>query len=379
MNIRLLLLAAAALFAAACSVDEPAPAPAPQEDIALRAEFDGRFLVGTALNVRQVEAADPEFNAFILKHFNALTAENAMKWERIHPAEGEWNWEPADRIVEFAVEHGIHLTGHTLVWHQQTPDWVFQDADGNPASRELLLERMQAHIESVVGRYKGKVPSWDVVNEGVNEDGSIRDNIWRQLIGDDYMEKAFEFAQAADPDAILFYNDYNMFAPGRRKGTIALVERLRANGIEKLGIGLQGHMRIDYPETLDEFERSIVAFGELGVDVAITELDVSVLPWPGEKNGGADIMDRHAFDTQMNPFAEGLSAEAEAALNQRYIDLFRIFLANSDKVTRVTFWGVNDSVSWRNNWPMRGRTDYPLLIDRDNNLKPVWKDIIALK
>lgn len=379
MNIRLLLLAAAALFAAACSVDEPAPAPAPQEDIALRAEFDGRFLVGTALNVRQVEAADPEFNAFILKHFNALTAENAMKWERIHPAEGEWNWEPADRIVEFAVEHGIHLTGHTLVWHQQTPDWVFQDADGNPASRELLLERMQAHIESVVGRYKGKVPSWDVVNEGVNEDGSIRDNIWRQLIGDDYMEKAFEFAQAADPDAILFYNDYNMFAPGRREGTIALVERLRANGIEKLGIGLQGHMRIDYPETLDEFERSIVAFGELGVDVAITELDVSVLPWPGEKNGGADIMDRHAFDTQMNPFAEGLSAEAEAALNQRYIDLFRIFLANSDKVTRVTFWGVNDSVSWRNNWPMRGRTDYPLLIDRDNNLKPVWQDIIALK
>jgi endo-1,4-beta-xylanase len=380
MNMRVLLLAVSALFMAACSVDEEAPAAATAaDDISLRTEFDGRFLIGTALNVRQVEAADPEFNAFILEHFNALTAENAMKWERIHPAEGEWNWEPADRIVEFAAEHGIHLTGHTLVWHQQTPDWVFQDADGNPASRELLLQRMQAHIEAVVGRYKGKVPSWDVVNEGVDEDGSIRDNIWRQIIGDDYMEKAFEFAQATDPDAILFYNDYNMFAPGRREGTIALIERLRANGIEKIGIGLQGHMRIDYPETLDEFERSIMAFGELGVDVAITELDVSVLPWPGEKNGGADIMDRHEFNTQMNPFADGLSAEAEAALDQRYLDLFRIFLAHSDKVTRVTFWGVNDSVSWRNNWPMRGRTDYPLLIDRENQLKPVWRDIITLK
>ncbi len=370
-----------ALLAGGCQgeLDAQAESSAATSDISLRAEFADDFLIGNALNVDQIMSGDDEFEAFVLEQFNALTAENAMKWERIHPAEGEWNWEPADQLVDFANRHGIHLTGHTLVWHQQTPDWVFEDADGNPASRELLLERMEAHINAVVGRYKGRVQSWDVVNEGIDEDGSMRDNIWRQLIGDDYMEKAFAFAHAADPDAILFYNDYNMFAPGRRDGTIRFVEQLRAKSIPVHGIGLQGHMRVDYPETLDGFEEAIVAYGKLGVDVAITELDVSVLPWPGEKAGGADIMDRHEFDTMMNPFADGLTPEAEAALNRRWLELFRILLDHSDVVTRVTFWGINDGVSWRNNWPMHGRTDYPLLIDRDNRLKPVWRDIIELK
>ncbi|MEJ2275680.1 MAG: endo-1,4-beta-xylanase [Woeseiaceae bacterium] len=351
------------------------------DDVSLRAEFADHFLIGNALNVDQIKimSGDDDFEAFVLKHFNALTAENAMKWERIHPAAGEWNWEPADQLVEFAHRHGIHLTGHTLVWHQQTPDWVFEDAEGNPASRELLLERMKAHIDAVVGRYKGRVPSWDVVNEGIEEDGSMRDTPWRQIIGDDYIEKAFEYAHAADPDAILFYNDYNMFAPGRRDGVIALVERLRAKGIPIHGIGLQGHMRVDYPETLDGFEEAIEAYGELGVDVAITELDVSVLPWPGEKAGGADITDRHEFDAMMNPYVDGLTPEAQAAFDRRYLEIFRILLENSDVVTRVTFWGINDGMSWRNGWPMEGRTDYPLLIDRDNQLKPVWQDIIAVK
>ena len=356
----------------------PVAAASDLSDVSLRDEFSATFLVGTALNVRQIMDGDEAFRSFFLRHFNAVTGENAMKWERIHPAEGEYAWEPADALTGFANANGIHLTGHTLVWHQQTPDWVFEDEDGNPATRELLLARMKSHIETVVGRYKGRVQSWDVVNEAIEEDGSLRDTPWRRIIGDDYIEKAFEYAHAADPDALLFYNDYNMFNPGRRDGVLRLVASLREKNIAIHGIGMQGHFRVDYPETLDSVETAIRTYGELGLDVAITELDVSVLPWPGEKRGGADIMDRHEFEAAMNPYADGLTPEAEAAFNARYLELFRIFVAHSDVITRVTFWGVNDGASWRNDWPMAGRTDYPLLIDRDNRLKPVWADIIEL-
>jgi endo-1,4-beta-xylanase len=346
--------------------------------VSLHEAFSDVFLIGTAVNAEQIASKDPEFRTFLLRHFNALTGENVMKWERIHPTEGEYNWGPADALTDLANENGIHLTGHTLVWHQQTPDWVFEDADGNPATRELLLERMQHHIAAVVGRYKSRVQSWDVVNEAFEEDGSMRDTPWRRIIGDDYLEKAFEFAHAADPDALLFYNDYNMFAPGRRDAVIRFVESMNNKGIPVHGIGLQGHFRVDYPAQLDSIDTAIERFGRLNVDVAITELDVSVLPWPGEKRGGADIMDRHAFEEQMNPYAEGLSADAQAAFDERYLALFRIFIKHREVLTRVTFWGINDSVSWRNDWPMTGRTDYPLLIDRNNRLKPVWADIIAL-
>ena len=350
----------------------------PDKDFSIKETFADRFLVGTALNATRYPGFDKALQASIVGHFNAMTAENAMKWERIHPTEGDWNWAPADMLVNLAEEHGMHLTGHTLIWHQQTPDWVFNDAEGNVASRELLLKRMETQIKTVVGRYKGRVASWDVLNEAFEEDGSLRDTPWRRIIGDDYIELAFAMAHQADPDALLFYNDYNMFAPGRRAATIAMVEKLRAKGIPVHGIGMQAHMRFDYPATLDEFEASIVAFAELGVDVALTELDISVLPWPGEKAGGADIADRHAYEAAMNPYADGLTAAAEDALNQRWVDLFRILLRHSDKITRVTFWGINDANTWRNNWPMRGRTDYPLLLDRNNEPKPVWQDIIAL-
>lgn len=347
-------------------------------DISLRDAFREQFLIGTAVNTEQVESVDATLHDFVARHFSALTGENMMKWERIHPREGEYNWHPADALVELADKYGMHLTGHTLVWHQQTPDWVFEDAEGKPATRELLLRRMRGHITAVVGRYRGRVQSWDVVNEGIEEDGSLRDTRWRQIIGDDYIEKAFEYAHAADPAARLLYNDYNMFAPGRRAGVIRLVERLREKGIPIHGIGMQGHFRVDYPETLDVVDESITAYADLGLDVAITELDVSILPWPGEKGGGADIQDRHAFEAGMNPFVDGLSMEAEQAFNERYLELFRIFIDHSDVISRVTFWGLNDGNSWRNDWPMNGRTDYPLLIDRDNRLKDVWHDIIAI-
>jgi endo-1,4-beta-xylanase len=421
MNLKFALLPCIVCIAA-CTSEKATPVAGKTSatEVRLGIAFEGKFLMGSAVNVGQLMSGNPvlrqsildqvdalpgekahnwncidtavdrsawesaaktprddsEFRDFILTHFNALTAENAMKWECVHPAEDTWIWEPADELAAFATANGIHLTGHTLVWHQQTPDWVFEDADGNKAPRELLLDRMEAHINALVGRYKGKVHSWDVVNEAFDDDGSIRSNNWQQIIGDDYIEKAFEFAHAADPDALLFYNDYNMFKPGRRDASIALVRRLRDQGIPIHGIGMQGHFRVDYPEDLESVEEAIVAYAGQGIDIAITELDVSVLPWPGEKLGGADISDRHAYNLEMNPYANGLTEEGERAFNERYLQLFRIFLDHSDSITRVTLWGIDDSVSWRNDWPMEGRTDYPLLIDRDREVKPVVRQIV---
>jgi endo-1,4-beta-xylanase len=413
---------ACAIVLAACSTEITPSAiqVSASDEVRLAAAFENKFLVGSAVNVGQLISSNPtirqkildqinalpdaathnwncvdtaearaawenagqnprddsEFRGFILRHFNALTAENAMKWECVQPAEDTWIWEAADEVVNFSAENNMHLTGHTLVWHQQTPDWVFEDADGKPASRELLLDRMRKHINTVVGRYKGKVRSWDVVNEAIEEDGSLRSSNWQRIIGDDFIDKAFEYAHAADPDALLIYNDYNMFKPARRDAVIALVERLRSKGIPIHGIGMQGHFRVDYPESVAIVEDAIVAFAKLDIDIAITELDVSVLPWPGETPGGADISDRHAYNLQMNPYANGLTADGERQFNERYRQLFDIFLDHSDDISRVTLWGIDDSVSWRNNWPMEGRTDYPLLFDRDRQIKPVVRQIV---
>jgi endo-1,4-beta-xylanase len=343
---------------------------ADKEETSLREEFDDFFLLGSALNYEQIMGQDQASLAFIAQHFSALTAENAMKWERIHPTEGSFNWRYADAITEFAGHNGIHVTGHTLVWHRQTPDRVFEDDAGHAASRELLLARMESHIRTVVGRYKGIIHSWDVVNEALNEDGTLRDSRWRSIIGDDYIQKAFEFAHDADPDALLYYNDFNMYKPAKRAGAFELVRRVRQSGLPVHGIGMQAHYSLDSPSNLDDVEDSILAFSSAQLDVLITELDVSVLPAPGEDN---------VYDKAFDPYTGGLPASVTREFEARYRDLMQIFLIHSDKISRVTFWGVHDAQSWKNNWPMRGRTDYPLLFDRDNQPKPVIAELISLK
>lgn len=345
----------------------------------LRDAFADDFLIGAALDYEQIMGRDQATPDFLASQFSALTAENAMKWERIHPEEDRYVWDYADRLTAFAKEHGIHVSGHTLVWYRQTPDWVFEDASGGPADRELLLARMRTHIEAVVGRYRRLVHSWDVVNEAIDADGNLRDNRWRSIIGDDYVEKAFEFAHAADPDAELNYNDFDMYLPAKRAGAIRLLDGLRRKGIPVHGVGMQAHYRLDAPASLSDVEDSIVAFAQAGFDVMITELDVSVLPNPTEAGGAVRAGGRFRHDARFDPYAGGVPTSVAEDSERRYLDLFAIFLAHRDAISRVTFWGVNDAQSWKNDWPMWGRTDYPLLFDRGNRPKPALFAIVALE
>lgn len=372
-----MLIALLTLTGAGGAVSADRDSPNLENTASFRQAFAGHFLIGTALSKSQILGEEDGLLDFVARQFSALTAENEMKWERIHPAEGVYYWETADRLVKFCRANDIFLTGHTLIWHQQTPDWVFEDADGRPASRELLLARMEAHINTVIGHFGGAVPSWDVVNEALNDDGSMRDTKWRRIIGDDYVAKAFEFAHRADPEARLYYNDYNLYQPDKRAGAVRLVKSIQDKGIPVHGIGMQGHYGLGHPADLSLIEDSIQAFAALG-EVMITELDMTVLQFPDSGNEGADISIDLELNSKYNPYAGGLPADVQALQAQRYLDMFRIFLENQASISRVTFWGVNDAQSWRNDWPMKGRTDYPLMIDRNNAFKPMVYDLFRL-
>jgi len=268
----------------------------------------------------------------------------------------------------------MFVIGHNLVWHAQTPDWVFQDAKGNPVTREILLRRMHDHIFSVVGRYKGLIQGWDVVNEALADDGTLRESPWKKIIGEDYLIKAFEFAHEADPKAELYYNDYCLENEPKRAGAISLVKKLQAAGVHLAGIGVQSHINLDWPSLAQEAD-TITAFGGMGLKVMITELDVDVLP-KADFNQGADISRRVAEQAALNPYANGLPEARQQALAQRYADLFAVFVKHSDIVQRVTFWGVTDGDSWLNDWPVAGRTSYPLLFDRAGKPKPAFMKVL---
>ncbi len=342
----------------------------------LREAFSEYFLMGTALNARQIFGNDSQGQQLAVREFNAVTAENEMKWERIHPEPGVYNFTAADAMIELAEQNGMFVVGHTLVWHSQTPNWVFYDDEGELLSRDALLERMRDHIHTVVGRYKGRVHGWDVVNEAIVDDGSMRDTYWYRIIGKDYLVKAFEYAHEADPDAELYYNDYSLENPSKREGTLRLIEYLKEHEAPITGIGTQGHFSLDWP-ALQEIEKTIVEFAATGLDVMITELDIDVLPQAWDYMG-ADVSLNFELQDQLNPYADGLPEAVEQQLTDRYRDIFDIYLRHSDSITRVTFWGVTDGDSWKNNWPVRGRTNYPLLFDRQWQPKPAYHAIIEL-
>ena len=333
-----------------------------------------KFLIGVAMNEAQITEADSSSVAIIKNHFNSITAENCMKSGEIQPEEGKFNFDLPDKFVKFGEENNMYIIGHTLVWHSQAPGWFFTDKAGKDVSREVLIERMKNHIFTVVGRYKGKVKGWDVVNEAIEDDGSWRKTKFYNIIGEDYIKLAFQFAHEADPDADLYYNDYSMAHEGRRNTVVKMVKELKSQGVRIDGVGLQGHMDMVFPD-LDEFEKSMLAFAETGVKLMITELDVTVLPRPG-MDVGAEISSSFEYQQKLNPYAEGLPDSVSIALNNRYNDIFKLFLKHSDILERVTLWGVYDGQSWRNDWPVKGRTDYALLFDRNFQPKPVVKTII---
>jgi len=340
----------------------------------LKEAFKGKFLIGAALNTKQVEGEDSASIAVFEKHFNSVVAENCMKSGLMQPREGEFFFDDADKLVAYGEKHKLFVVGHTLIWHSQAPKWFFTDENGQDVSREVLIDRMIKHISTVMGRYKGRVHGWDVVNEAFEDDGSWRNNKFYQIIGKEYVDIAFEAAQAADPKAELYYNDYNMFKEGKRNSVVAMVKSLQEKGLKIDGIGMQGHYTLNSP-TIGEVETSIKAYSELGVQVMITEFDITVLPFPTPEIS-ADISLYFERKNEFDPYTEGLPEEILAKQTQKYTDLFNLFLKYHKSISRVTFWGVNDRQSWKNNFPIPGRTDYALIFDRENQPKPAVAKLI---
>lgn len=346
------------------------------KESSLKEAFKNKFLIGTALNTNQIWGKDTAAVKIVKEQFDAIVAENCMKSMYLQPKEGEFFFDDADKFVEFGEQNNMFVTGHNLIWHSQAPDWFFKDDEGKDVSKEVLIERMKDHITTVVSRYKGRIKGWDVVNEAILDDGSWRDSKFYKIIGEDFIPLAFEFAHAADPDAELYYNDYNEWHTGKRDAIVRLVKSLKEKGLRIDGVGMQGHLGMDYP-SLDEYQAAINAYASAGVKVHITELDLSALPSP-RQNTGANIADTEAYRQEMNPYTTGLSDSISSKWNKRMGDLFTLFIANSDKIARVTLWGVTDGDSWKNNFPMPGRTDYPLLFDRQYKAKPIVKEIIDM-
>ena len=338
--------------------------------------YTHNYLVGTALYPEVFD--DVTTNNLVQKQFNSITPENDMKWERIHPTWEEYTFDRADKIVDYCQKNDKKLIGHTLVWHSQMGKGVFTHTaeDTILVDSATLMNRVKEHINTVAGRYKGKIYGWDVVNEALNEDGTLRESNFLKIAGEGYIQKAFEFAYEADPNAELYYNDYNMVEPAKRDGAIALIKKLQQAGVKIDGVGMQAHWELDYPP-LEKIEESIIAYAELGINVMVTELDISVLPSPW-RMPSADISIRFENNPTMNPYPEGLPDSIDVALAKRYKDIFALFNKHKDKISRVTFWGLHDGNSWKNGFPIKGRTDYPLLFDRALKPKKAYDEVVSL-
>lgn len=342
----------------------------------LKEALKDNFYIGTALNLHHIHGTDEAGRKIVEEQFSTIVAENCMKSMYMQPKEGEFFFDDADKFVEFGEQNKMHITGHTLIWHSQAPSWFFTDENGIDVSADQLKERMKIHIQTIVSRYKGRIHGWDVVNEAIEDNGEFRNSKFYQILGEDFIPLAFQYAHEADPDAELYYNDYNEWHTGKRDAIVRLVKSLKEKGIRIDGVGMQGHIGMDYP-SLEEYQAAIDAYTSAGVKVMVTELDISALPSP-RRNIGANISDMEAYRNEMNPYTEMLPDSVMAEWENRMLDFFKLFIQNSDKISRVTLWGVTDGDSWKNDFPMRGRTDYPLLFDREYNAKPVVKKIVDM-
>ncbi|HKL71914.1 MAG TPA: endo-1,4-beta-xylanase [Marinilabiliaceae bacterium] len=342
----------------------------------LKDAYAGKFFIGTAMNAPQILEHNAAEVKVIKENFNAIVAENCMKSGPMQPEEGKFDFELADKFVEFGVQNNMHITGHCLIWHSQAPRWFFTDSEGNDVSPEVLKERMKTHIYTVVRRYKGKIKGWDVVNEAFEDDGSYRKSKFYQILGEDFIKYAFQYAHEADPDCELYYNDYSEAIPTKRDGIAAMVKKLKDQGVRIDAVGMQCHVGLDYP-SLEDYEKAIQTYAALGVKLMITEMEISVLPIP-VRNLSSDITTNIAYQEKLNPYTQGLPDSMNVVLADRYADFFKLFLKYDDAFTRVTVWGVNDGNSWKNGFPVRGRTDYPLLFDRENQPKEVVPVLIDL-
>lgn len=359
------LLAISVVTLVACSTKK-------ETAMSLKDSYKNDFYIGTALDLNQIEEKDKKVDSLIQHEFSAITAENIMKSMFTHPEKGKYDFKLSDQFVSYGEKNKMFIHGHTLVWHSQLAPWMETIKDSSEMKAFL-----KDHITTIVSRYKGRINSWDVVNEALNEDGTLRKSIFLETLGENYLVNAFKLAAAADPKVDLYYNDYNMCDPKKREGAIRLVKHVRNNGGKIDGIGMQGHWNLITP-SLEEIEKSIVSYAALGVKVAITELDITVLPNPWDLQG-AEISQKFENSEKMNPYPKSLPDSIQNKLAKRYEDIFRLFLKHKDKISRVTFWGVYDGQSWLNDWPIKGRTNYPLLFDAHLKHKKAYDQVINLK
>jgi len=354
-------------------------------DVTLKDCYKDAFKMGCAVNNAVVSGRDAISQRLVVSQFNSITSENEMKAETLNPRPGVWNFSPADAFVIFGQDNKQFIIGHTLVWHNQTPDWFFNDAQGKPKSREAMVEQMRSYIETVAGRYKGRVDAWDVVNEVIDNDGSYRQTTWVKAFGsgDDMVKHAFRFASQYAPGTELYYNDFNAWRPSKRDGIARMVRMLQKEGIRIDGIGIQGHWGLNFPKNA-YIEAAIDTFAKLGVKVMITELDVDVLPITREGQLIGKMMSDpqwqlEEFKLFLDPYRNGLPPAVEQQLTDRYVELFNLFYAKRDKIDRVTMWGLHDGMSWKNDYPVPGRINYPLLFRRDKTPKPAFDAIRGIR
>ena len=341
-------------------------AAAAQADSAkgLKDYYKNYFAMGVAVSPRALKTEEA---GLVVKHFNSVTAENAMKMGPIHPRENEYAWQDADSIVAFARRHNMKVRGHTLCWHNQTPRWMFVDVAGNQVTKTVLLQRLKDHITAVVNRYKGSIYAWDVVNEAISDKPGeyLRPTKWLEIIGEEYIASAFEYAHAADPHAMLFYNDYNEISAVKREKIYRLVKELKQAGVPVHGIGLQGHWAVNEPSR-QQLDSTLKRFSELGLKLQITELDISV--YPKEH----DARERRPEDANAS-----FTSEREQQQLEQYKMSFELFRKYRKHITGVTFWNISERYSWLDNFPVRGRKDYPLLFDKDLKPKKAFWEVVG--
>ncbi|NJM26569.1 MAG: endo-1,4-beta-xylanase [Bacteroidia bacterium] len=321
------------------------------------------FPIGVAVSPRALQTDEA---GLITREFTSMTPENAMKMGPIHPKENEYFWTHADSIAAFAQRNQMKLRGHTLCWHNQTPGWLFKDAKGDTVSKAVLLQRLKDHITAVVSRYKGKIYAWDVVNEAISdrENELYRNSPWFKICGEEFIAKAFQYAHEADPDALLFYNDYNEINSKKREKIIKLVTDLKKAGVPIHGVGLQGHWAINEPSR-EQLEQTLKDFAATGLALQITELDISVYP--------KEHRARERRDEDVNT---AFTPEKEQVQVDQYRMCFELFRKYKQHLTGVTFWNISDRNSWLDNFPVRNRKDYPLLFDKELKPKKAYYEVV---
>jgi endo-1,4-beta-xylanase len=339
------------------------------EPATLKAAYGNLFDLGAAIPGPELNPAEQEL---LRANFTVVTPENCMKPRQTEPAEGRFTFERADALVAFAQQNGLKVNGHTLLWHMSCPNWFFQEGE-KPAGRDLVLKRMRNHISGLVTHFRGKMLSWDVVNEALSDKQGeyLRNTPWLKSIGEDFVREAFIAARKADPDVQLYYNDYRLEVPDKRAKALRLLRDLKQQQVPIDGIGIQGHWALDQVPFQD-LEDAIVAFHAEGVKVMITELDLDMVP---RAASGADIGQRESGSN--DPYAKGCPPEMLKRQAEQYAKLFALFHKHADKIARVTFWGLHDGRSWLNGWP-RKRTNYPLLWDRKLQPKPAFAAVLGV-